>query len=445
MTFAMRKVLAPLAAACALLCLPPISADQVTLKNGDHFSGDVDSVDGMSQLVWRHPDALDPIVLDPASLIGIDFDGARTIVSTNTRHEIQLTNGDILNGDLVSMDAQTLLLKTTYAGTLAVGRHMLRSIVFRPDSGSASYVGPTSLAQWTLPPNIPEGAWVFRNGSLQTTLAHASIARRISIPERATIDLTCQSVSMPQFRLDFCSDRIDFQGPLSYSLEVSPAGFRVVKNEAENGRKYVGPTPRRQFALGQPVRFRLYLNAPTGELTLFVDHDFIHTWRELAPWKCGGDGFVLKADHAKFEVSNIRVHDWDGRLPDLVPVVLDREHDLVKLGNGDVAAGTLEQILDGAALIKTQFTSVNTPVDRIRRIDFARSRTQRARLYPADVRLYYPLGGHLTMSVDSIGDGHISGISENFGQVEFPLSIFQRALFNIYDDFESTEFEAFLF
>ncbi len=36
-------------------------------------------------------------------------------------------------------------------------------------------------------------------------------------------------------------------------------------------------------------------------------------------------------------------------------------------------------------------------------------------------------------------------VSENFGQVDLPLGVFQRVLFNLYDDFDSHEFEEFLF
>ena len=396
------------------------------------------------QLLWRHPDSPTEIPFATTNAVRAKLSAVTNYPVGLLPHSITLSNGDILHGVLTSLDADRAVVETPYAGTVTLQRSMLRSIVLQSAGGSVIYDGPGDLDGWTINSTVRE-AWTYRDGSWAALRPGAMIGKRLALPNAFEIDLTCRGSVFVRFRLDFLSTRTDVSNPLGFSLEMNGSQIKLIRNETGGARRQIGSTPSYRAERNAPLRFRLFVDQAQSEMHLFVNDDYTHTWKNIGSAPADGNAVTLRVDQQGLTLNRLRITGWSGQLPDLATRENDADYDLVRLANGDLAAGNMDRITDGLARIRTNFTSVSTPLDRILRIDFKRNGMRRARFFEDDVRLYYPASGYLTLRIETLKDGLLTGTSENLGRISLPQALFRSIRFDIYRDFEHPELEGLLF
>ena len=142
------KPLQPLTAAtgalAALLCLAatlaapaadPANSAPATLllRNGDSLDGNLVSIDARQVLRWKHADVAEPIEFKLDRVSRLDLrPSAAPERATNYPCKVSLTQGDALEGSLVSCNRDTLCLQTWYAGPLSIPRRQVQSVYFFP-------------------------------------------------------------------------------------------------------------------------------------------------------------------------------------------------------------------------------------------------------------------------------------------------------------------------
>jgi hypothetical protein len=166
-------------------------SDTLLFRNGDLLYGQLLSIDAQSAVRWRHPDAAEPIDFKPDAIAQIDFPTPKdSTTHSNNPCRLLLADGDTLEGGLVSCDRTSITLQTWYAGRLNIPRASLQSLVFLPRS-PAVFDGITGLDGWIQGASVAAfpgeaGQWVYRNGAFYAGKA-ASIARDLKLPDVAEI------------------------------------------------------------------------------------------------------------------------------------------------------------------------------------------------------------------------------------------------------------------
>jgi hypothetical protein len=103
------------------------------------------------------------------------------------------------------------------------------------------------------------------------------------------------------------------------------------------------------------------------------------------------------------------------------------------LSNRDTIEGEVIGIEGEMIKIKTPFTEVTFPVNRINNIALKKANPMpTARLNNGDVKALLADGSSLVFRLDNVKDDKLSGYSDNFGRAEFLQSAFKRIEFNLY-------------
>jgi len=179
---------------------------------------------------------------------------------------------------------------------------------------------------------------------------------------------------------------------------------------------------------------------------MYVNFSFVVTWSVAEAFDVVGDGILFQAQGAGgLEIRNIMVMRWNGILPEPLAVSAITDEDEIRFKNADLASGNIESIESRQLTLKTQFTSITTPLSRIKRVDFATRTGKRARFMRDDVRAYFRRDGYITLQLRAIKDGRLHGYSENIGEVSIELGSLRAIRFNIYDDLTHPEFDQLLF
>jgi len=105
----------------------------------------------------------------------------------------------------------------------------------------------------------------------------------------------------------------------------------------------------------------------------------------------------------------------------------------MEMRNGDSIAGEVVSIDNGMIQVKTTFREVKLPVESLRSLSLKPVDLERSIRKNGDVRAWFADGSSLVFRLDEVGDGTVTGFSQNFGTATFKLAAFNRIEFNIYD------------
>ena len=168
----------------------PAASGVIRFQNGDLLHGELVSIDPQKHVRWKNPSVQDVMEFTTADIAKLR-PGYPASVRPKAPHHclVRLANGDELMGVLVSLDVEKVALQTWYAGEVTLPRKQVKSI--RPsESGRYLYEGPTGLEGWTVSQtkDDDETAWKYSGGVLVARRAGA-VARDFKLPDVASIDL----------------------------------------------------------------------------------------------------------------------------------------------------------------------------------------------------------------------------------------------------------------
>ncbi|MGC6581916.1 MAG: hypothetical protein ACON4K_06280 [Akkermansiaceae bacterium] len=126
----------------------PSGVDIVRFNNGDLIHGKFEGLDG--GILWSRPDLEGKIKFKLKNLRQLVFDGARQGNPELLQAHVSLINGDQIPGEIVSLDADHLVLKSPIAGDLKIARKQIKSLTPNPFDGQLSYAGPFTSDGWVM-------------------------------------------------------------------------------------------------------------------------------------------------------------------------------------------------------------------------------------------------------------------------------------------------------
>ncbi|HEX7261345.1 MAG TPA: hypothetical protein VF258_05980, partial [Luteolibacter sp.] len=174
----------------------------------------------------------------------------------------------------------------------------------------------------------------------------------------------------------------------SYVLQIFSTHMMLFRTTvSEEGR----PAVERVQINGNSIRlgdsgkatFEIRSNRRTGEITLFINEEFIVQWseggtvpRDPANYagKGNGFGFVVQTEDSAVKISDVMVGEWNG-MPDSARSLQVDEQDIVLLANGtDRFSGKVDGFSDGKLSLTGKYGRFQIQLDDIAEIRFARNR-----------------------------------------------------------------------
>ncbi len=433
------RVPAPTDASTPSSVTPTGGMDVVVFLNGDRLQGRLVSANPAGYgLRWKHPCAVRDMefALQGISSVKLAPRGESRTLPPGAL--IELTNGDILTGQIAGLDNEKLMVDTWYAGRLNIRRFMARRIKPGAIQEQVVYEGPNNLEEWSFPARErARAAWQFRNGTLYA-LQVFPIGRVIeNMPDAVDIELQISFSRYPELTFAFFTDNIQNYYGNCYMLQLSGNTVQAFRCSRSGDQTSLGRAELRGHVnQGGRCRFNILADRVRRTFALLVNGTLVHQWNDSGGLVGSGKGlFIQPQNPANLRIHRLRVSGWNGKLPSAstLPMGTSQE-DSVVFANGDRISGTVKTIADGRLWLETSYRPLEIPLERIGEIAFATERSERARRFEWDVQAHFAHSGVITLRLDAVEGDRLMGFSENFGSATLPLNAFNLLRFNLYRD-----------
>ncbi len=173
----------------------------------------------------------------------------------------------------------------------------------------------------------------------------------------------------------------------SYVIQLSPTYVMLSRTGFDSEGNPRRPEQVRannsQVRLGEAgdVEVEIRCNRHTGEISLFVDGQFLVQWSEGEgegdngyAGKGSGLGFLVQSENSPVRLSEIVLAEWNG-MPDSARSLQTDDQDIVLLANGtDRFSGTVRGLTDGKLHLDGKYGGFKFPLDEVAEVRFARDR-----------------------------------------------------------------------
>ena len=292
--------------------------------------------------------------------------------------------------------------------------------------------------------NVNPGVWHFVNGAFVASQA-ASIARDVKLPPSSSLEfdlawrgqfrhaVALYTDSLQPVMLDAAAEQPAFGD--FYSLQMFHFGAQQMQAQLMHVRHKEARRELGQAIFAMPTNSQAHIAIRSSRehktINLFINGVLAKQWLdpEFAA-KGTGVRFVAQPIGGSLRLSNLRVHEWDGRLAEtLAPLVPNVKDDVGRLVNRDSVAGRLIEMKDGKLRFAVADNFVSIPLDRVGQVDLATDRAQTAPLQAGDIRVFFAGRGSLTFALESWTEKGVRASSANFGKAEFVPRAFSRIVF----------------
>lgn len=425
--------------------------DLLSFTNGDQLHGCFSGIAAGPSILWKRDDVGEAVKFKSSDLRRIVLQGGRPAKSLETLSHIGTSNGDRIPGVVREMDDKRLIIDTAFGGTLEFPRDQLGLLAPNPLGGRTLYHGPYDPEEWVMidsehPDGIPAlkddgedkiarwkhsgSAWYWQNKEMGTALA-----RKAGMPDRAILRFDIAWKSRLSCAVAFHSN---FKRPEREAAAGEEGERAAIMGKARNplplpdlfGESYVlqlysnyvmlhrttfdedgRPSLDRVQTTNSSLRLgdagtatvEIRCNRPTGEISLFINGEFVVQWSEIAgglkevggyAGKGEGFGFMVQSEESPVRISEVIVAEWNG-MPDAARSLQVDDADIVLLSNGtDRFSGKVTGLRDGKLKLEGRYGDFEFPLNEIAEVRFAKSRLADAPDAASDgikVRLY-PLG-----------------------------------------------------
>ena len=414
------------------------NVDVIEFINKDKMHGALISINLKKHgLSWKHRDAKDIMDFSTDNISHIKLAARRGSRPQHQGSTVLLTNDDMLTGSIVSLDEQNLVLNTWYAGKIQIRRAMLKTL--NPNAGYSAivYEGPTDLANWSFGERNNGESWKLKNGALYA-LQSQPIGKLIeNMPDMADIRFDVAWRGYPQFYFAFYTDNLQQYYGNCYLLQVSSSSIYLQRYTRNGSSNRIGNMnfPRFSDHRTTSARFNILVDKNAKSFSLLIDGQIVKQWSDPNAFAGMGKGILFQPQtQGGMKVSNIRISEWGGKIPQQSDDVHKREDDLIRFTNNDKVSGRLQAIQDGKVKFKTSYAVMDVPLERITEIEMSTVGAERARRNKQDVRARFVGKGTITVQLAGMDKGMLEGTSENFGAISLPLYAFHLLEFNVYED-----------
>jgi hypothetical protein len=410
------------------------TADLLRFSNGDQLHGSFAGLKDGPQVLWKRDDITGTVDFKTSQIRHAILRSGPAANSLKSLSHLTLVDGDRIPGTLTGMDSDSVTIDTSYAGPLRIPRNQIAMLAPSPLGGRVFYHGPFIKDEWRMahpshpdgmPPEAPAelghskkkndsvGRWSFSGSSWYwpNKKSGTALLKDDGMPDRAILrfDLAWKNrlAMVIGFHADFAKpklidDAADGKGrPLgfapgdssalphlfgnSYVLQIFSTHMMLFRTwVTEQG----APQIERLQVHGNAVRLgdtgkatlEIRSNRNSGEISLFVNGEFVMQWSETVNGaldedrfarRGNGFGFVVQTEDAPLRISDIIVAEWNG-MPDSARSLQTNEQDVVLLANGtDRFAGKVNSLENEVLGFETKYGRFDFPLSDIAEVRFA--------------------------------------------------------------------------
>lgn len=408
----------------------PAYSDSLRFMNGDVLHGNLISIDAAKGVRWRIPDAKGDIDFSAANLAKITLPKKGQAATNEVKDAcmVRLTNDDELLGTIVSFDTNKLVFETGYAGKMEMPRKRIQSLRMVKAGSTAIFEGPTGQEGWTS--RSGRNSWRYANGGFSSARP-GNIGRDIKLPDMARLEFDMNWRGQIQFLVNLYTDGFEEYGNNSYMLQVNSGYVYMQRVRRNAGSQHLGQAEVPGLYQRAKAHFELLVNKEARTIALLIDGVMVKQWKENMEWVGKGTGILFcNQGMGYLRVSNIRLTEWDGKIEDRTAASGKTKDDTVELSNKDKISGNLLSIKDGKMTFATAFANMEIPVDRVFHIELASEKAEVADKNPADVKAIFADRGVITVTLEKWDGQQVVASSGNFGQVKFKAAAFNQFVFN---------------
>ncbi len=407
----------------------------IHFKNGDWLRGALAAYDTDVGVTWRHADATTLLNFNTGQLTGITLDGTEVgRLAGGNLCEVELVNGDHFRGNLAGATAQHFLFDTWHAGRMQLLRSTVRKIAPLPKGLKTIFQGPESDDGWTYGKISNEtigesGNWRYHNGGFHAKAA-ASIARDLGLPDSSHISFDLEWSGAMHLAFALYTDTLQ---PISlstkenepafggfYSVQVNSYSVNLLPVKKHTPLTYLGQATVPSFRNKTKARLEFFANKAQRLIAVAIDGKLIRKWIDPKGFTGEGSGIrIVHQGRGAVRISNLRCEEWDGRFKGPPTHPIGAKDDLVKLINNDRMQGRINGIEGDKLNITTPEGGFPVPLDRVKQVEPATSKTAAAMPLKHRVRAHFSDGSRLTFVLNRWAAAGVEGQSPSFGRATF--------------------------
>ncbi len=349
---------------CALVCPCAATGQEVgrttlRLRNGGYVAGQLLTSDDAESIAWQGDGFAKPLKFPLNAIHSVQYPQPTERAPVVGPYGFELSGGDTLVGQLISLDDREAVLEIPPIGKVTVERSALQRF-YRKGAADLIYSGPTGLQGWKTVG--PEQAWRDEGGHLSTDVVGAAIGREDRPPPVVCYEITLSWSEPPSFefqaglsqhaagraafRLATWDDQLvitresDSQADVAVVQKISPgaglvalsvmfdesqgrlivttaAGEQVADFTVPLDKKLPKPVQNQQNPFGRPVAAAppppsgLLLTNLRGKLTL--QNLTIRRWSGIAPQPTSATEATIELKEGKNQSAEIRTFAADTR------------------------------------------------------------------------------------------------------------------------------------
>ncbi|WP_411844609.1 hypothetical protein AAFN60_11105 [Roseibacillus persicicus] len=130
--------------------------DFLRFTNGDTLHGHYLGLDEGPLVQWQSTESPDQSAYRTENLRKLSLNNGRAKEQITSSGMVELSNGDLVPGDLIAMGSDSVSVQTQFAGLLTIPRKHVRIIMPNRHGGNVIYAGPLNDLDWSIPGADPE-------------------------------------------------------------------------------------------------------------------------------------------------------------------------------------------------------------------------------------------------------------------------------------------------
>lgn len=307
------------AAVCAAAFLagitpPPLAADDLFLEGAERLSGSVRAIGDNGSVLLDTPLAPEPVPLKANSVRKVVFSDLADQPAAATCG-VTLINGDVLPGDIESIDAKNLTVNSSVAGHFVIPRDQVYALQLGMHQANTLYAGPDGFNGWLREPATAEH-WSFNDGAFQVR-GNGKISRECDLPPQFVVRFKLGWESDPNIRFSFAAAPGTGEGARDrYYLQFNAAGIEI-KRESSSGRRYTTIATLNRLPKqypGKHLTIEIRVDRPGRTLQLYLNDEPEGPFKDPLA-KAPASGLIILEsmveEGASVRVSHIEVLDWN--------------------------------------------------------------------------------------------------------------------------------------
>ena len=441
----------------------------IELLDGDALKGAFVGFDSATGAKWRHSAAKSDIEFLADSLSKIRLYPRPQQLGPAQKTQIDLVTGQVLSGELLELNDRHLILNAWYSrNSLRVPREKIMAIRPASEETSLIYEGPSGMDGWktrnatagnvrqerVAPQNLfKEGVpfpirpgvkrnvagttgssgWKYSDEAFHGSSSGSLIGRKLKLGESVNIEFDMVWQGSFNLGIGLFADQLDAYSGNSYMVGISSSSCYLTRM-ADSVQNNLGQQPFQDLRGKTKAHISVRMNKIDSSMAVVINDRVIKQWEDNAGFAGKGENlmFVL-LQNSRLKVSNIRVTQWDGKLPSATDGEKKEDKDVLITSNSTNLSGKLLGVRDGKVIFKVGFAPkpLEITMDTVTKIQLADAKLEKPKLGLGDVRVTFVNGGQFTFLLEKWGADRVSGLSTVLGRVEFEPSAFSVLEFNL--------------